>query len=300
MAINFSDLGGGGASNSFSISTNDSGRYTLEQELAAGIYTFTGPLTGYNYSFYDSTDTLITSGGTAGTAATVVAVNLPTPATKLLVSAVTTNISIVAEVVPVASARVITATLLTATASVTTTQSARVFAIGGGGGGSVSGGGGSGYLSIGTLAAGTYTCTVGAGGASSGNGSASSIGSITANGGFTASGYNGGAGGSGGGAGRGGANAASFGGINGDSGVASSQGTGGTGSGVKIQGFVISRAYGGAVTVGAGGGTYGGGNGGGDAYSGGNANGGPGGGGGGGSGSGAPGGNGSVLILEGY
>lgn len=151
--------------------------------------------------------------------------------------------------------------VITFTQSVTLTKSFSAYVFGGGGGGggiataaddAGGAGGGSGYFSTGTLTAGTYTATIGAGGvgvvgANGTNGSASSIGAITANGGNGGGGAltlgvggNGGNGGSGGSPGAsnasGGANALK-GGVNGsNSDIYGTGGSVGIGSGVMIPG----------------------------------------------------------------
>ena len=127
---------------------------------------------------------------------------------------------------------------------ITLSSAAEVALLGGGGGGggttsagALAGGGGSGYMTTGNLVPGTYTMTIGLGGAgSTGTGSSggtTSIGSLTAaggNGGQRAG--NGGSGGSGGGVGSSGAAA----GFNGNSGQTTGGRTGGAGSGAQAAG----------------------------------------------------------------
>lgn len=145
---------------------------------------------------------------------------------------------------------------ITSTQSVTLTKTYDAFIVGGGGGGgncnqrgSAGGGGGGGYLATGTITAGTYTATVGAGGGTTASGGTTSIDTLSANGGSggasgsSSSDYVGGDGGDGGSAGGGGAgNGGSvaeggLGGVdggNGDNGAGGgTPGSGGTGSGTQ-------------------------------------------------------------------
>jgi len=148
--------------------------------------------------------------------------------------------------------------IITTTQSITLSKSFDVFAFGGGGGGgnnggfqgSAAGGGGSGYLATGTLVAGTYTATIGAGGSTDSVGGTTSVGAISAAGGqegencvTTNLGGDGGNGGSGGGGGGAGFNSpinGGDGGINGGNGAVgsfasptSSASDGGTGSTIQ-------------------------------------------------------------------
>jgi len=287
----------------FAMATNADGRVVIEEIFSPGIYSFTGPSTTYNVAWYDATNVFV-GGGNATVDTTSFAVNLTTVATKLVFTSTSANAPITVDITPLGAARSIVSQFVTTTGSVTITQTARVFVLGGGAGGGNGGGGGSGYLTIGTLAPGTYTATIGAAGAANADGSSSSIDALSALGGSRGSGVTGGAGGSGGGGGSpSGSFVGALGGINGSNGNNGASGSvGGIGSLVACQGFV-SGAQGGDVVRGKGGGTYGGGNG---AIS--NSTGGiiaasgrgGGGGGGGNSGSGGSGTAGAILILENY
>lgn len=151
---------------------------------------------------------------------------------------------------------------VTTSGTISLAQSASCILLGGGGGGAggVSyptggGGGGAGYQANFSLAAGTYTLVLGAGGASNSPGGQSSIGGFTANGGNNGGGFGGGAGGSGGGSGgRGGGNGGG-GGANGGNGANNSDNNGGPGSG---SGVGLTGKMGLTAGGGGGGGYYGG------------------------------------------
>lgn len=186
----------------------------------------------------------------------------------------------------------------TSTYTVPPGTGAVAFLVGGGGGGnSIGAGGGSGYAAYTALSCGSsYPVVIGAGGSVGGNGGTTTIGGVSASGGFT--GGNslpapGGAGGSGGGGsggyspGLGGA-----GGTDGAPGASGTQGLGGDGSGHQLVGFEGGTGGAGGV-YGYGGGIYAGG-GGGRAPLGGT----PGSVGGGGGGNKSPGGPGAVYIMR--
>lgn len=189
-------------------------------------------------------------------------------------------------------------TTITSSGPITLTQSTNtVYAVGGGGGASGcygngyfgGNGGGSGYLATGTLSAGSYTATIGAGGSggaggsdtNGGSGGATSIGSIVAPGG-SGGGYRGAGGGAGGSGGGGGiyaisggsgaygsaAGSGGFRGSSGNPGGGNPGNAGGTGSQVTppaIIGVTFATAGGSAAAlsqVAGPGGLYGGGGGG--------------------------------------
>jgi hypothetical protein len=191
--------------------------------------------------------------------------------------------------------------LLTSSGSVTLTDTSTVYLLGGGGGGgsksggySSTAGGGSGYLTVlSSVAAGTYSYSVGASGNSNGTantasgntGGTSSFGNIGTAAGGIGGYYDGGAGGSGGGGSSGGnRGGGASGGVNGGNGNSGGQGNGGTGSGVNLPWFlkVAEQANAPLDQTAQGGALYGGGAGGGISYSNGNGQGGRGYGGGGG------------------
>jgi hypothetical protein len=150
---------------------------------------------------------------------------------------------------------------------------------GGGGGGNSAGGGGSGYLTTGTINAGSYSLTIGAagnggGGSAGGAGGTSSFSTFNAAGGSGGAISNGigGAGGSGGGGGNTNSLNGGAGGFNGNSGT-SGNFSGGAGSGVAAVLFSPATAAAGGVASssqggGRGGGAYGGGGGAASNYSG--------------------------------
>jgi hypothetical protein len=125
--------------------------------------------------------------------------------------------------------------------------------MGGGGGGGVvvggrSNGGGSGYITTGTVNAGTYSLVIGGGGGSGNSGGSTTFASLTAAGGVVGAVGGGGQGGSGGGGPQ------SAGGFNGNSGI-----NGAAGSGVAPYLFIGANAALHSGGVGQGGGIYGGG-----------------------------------------
>lgn len=291
--MSVSVIGGGATSASgslpkfaFTIANN---RAVLKQSFAAGIYVFTVPNGTYNVAFYATNGDLIKQ-VSYPTAATTLAFTLSSVAAKLIVSA-SVNGGVTVDYTPEATP--IPFQLITTTQSVTLAKPAKVFLIGGGSAGSYGPGGSSGYFTQGTVAAGTYTATVGAGGVGAGGqvGSASSFGGLTANGGTVSAGGSGG-GGTGNSSGTGGGG----GGFNGGNGGTTAAGSGGTGSGVELHGFLPGPGGSGGSS-GQGGGTYAGGGGGQPGYTG-TAAYGYGGGGGGAANGGASGSNGAILIIE--
>jgi hypothetical protein len=171
-------------------------------------------------------------------------------------------------------------TRYTASQTVVVTRPSFAVLLGGGGSGwggsnGFGSGGGSGYITTGSVAAGSYPLVIGAGGPATQN-SPNSHGGSTTFAGLTALGGRGpsaaanagagGAGGSGGGGGANGGPAGGAGGFNGNSGAASQAG-GGAGSGVVAPVFqaATSGGGGGGLGGGAGGGVYAGGGGGGGA-----------------------------------
>jgi hypothetical protein len=164
-------------------------------------------------------------------------------------------------------------TAVTASQSLALTSPVSCVLFGGGGGGANNsggppggGGGGSGFQTRFSLAAGTYSLVIGAGGAAVSAGGTSSIGGFTALGGNPGGGFGGGSGGSGGGSGDRSGTGAGAGGANGAAGNnnASNNGSPGGGSGVTITGFMgLTAGAGGAPgSSGSAGGFYGGGGGG--------------------------------------
>jgi hypothetical protein len=173
-------------------------------------------------------------------------------------------------------------TLFTTSQSITVGDTSPFTLIGGGAGGGgggtssywYSGGGGSGYLTFGSVNAGTYTLTIGTGGAggnvgggAGGTSSFSTFNALGGNPGATASGNGTGAtGGSGGSGGGGGANSntgvAGNGGTNGGNGNGGTGSSGGAGSGVAALRFTAGAGGNGDQGYGNGGGIYAGGGGG--------------------------------------
>jgi hypothetical protein len=285
MAVNIFPIpsSGGGSSVSKFAFTIASNRAIVKQSFAAGIYTFTVPSGTYNVAFYAVDGTLVKQESYMS-AVTTIAFSLPSAADRLVFTS-SVNGGATADYTP--SATTISAQLITTTQSVTLTKSAKVFLIGGGSAGSYGPGGSSGYFAHGSVAAGSYTATVGAGGVGGGGqvGSSSTFSTLTAAGGTVS------AGGSGGGA------AGNNQGLPGGGGASNGGSSGGTGSGVQIHGFVPG-AGGSGGNSGTGGGTYAGGGGGKPAYSGASAGQGFGGGGGGGENGGRNGADGAILIIE--
>jgi hypothetical protein len=270
----------------FTIANN---RAVLKQSFASGIYVFTVPSGTYNVAFYATNGDLVKQ-ASYPTTATTLAFTLPSAAAKLIVSA-SANGSVTVDYTP--EATTIASQLVTTTQSVTLTKAAKVFLIGGGAAGSFGPGGSSGYFAQGSVAAGTYTATVG----SAGIGNSGQAGSASTFGGLTAAGGTVSAGGSGGGApGNNTGTSGGGGGFNGSNGGSTVEGAGGTGSGVELHGFLPGPGGAGG-SAGSGGGTYAGGGGGRPANAGNGAYGYGGGGGGGGNG-GASGSSGAILIIE--
>lgn len=253
----------------------------LRQTLPAGIYSFTEMTSdSYSFSFYDENDALLLVQNEID-ATTSTTFDLPNQATKLFISSENAEFSMNVSIQPFGDSAERTRTFVDSSQQVTINATSRVYLIGGGGGGAGDSigkftGGGSGFFSTGILNAGTYTAVIGSGGASSSDGTGTSIGSLSAAGG-TANGVGG-------------------------SGSASEDGGGANGSGVKAAGFISGEA---GISgnpnqnaPGGGGGVYAGG---GNAS---NTNRGGGGGGGGFSGSGGgtnvggTGGDGRILIVE--
>jgi hypothetical protein len=143
---------------------------------------------------------------------------------------------------------------------------------GGGGGGANSGnqracGGGSGYLATGTVSPGTYSLTIGSGGAGGtsggvgGTGGVSTFNAVTANGGIGGTMYGTGANKGGNGGSGGGGSSGGNGGSNGGSGSGGGDNNPGSGSGVSATLFTPGSGGAGG-SPGQGGGLYGGGGGG--------------------------------------
>lgn len=281
-------IGGGTVSASltkfaFTLANN---RAVLTQNFAAGIYVFTVPSGTYNVAFYASNGNLVKQTSYMS-AVTTIAFSLPSAAARLVFSSSVTSGGATADYTPEATS--LTSQLITTTQSVTLTSSAKVFLIGGGAAGSYGPGGSSGYFAHGTVAAGTYTATVGAAGVGQGGqaGTASTLGSLSAAGGTVAAG------------GSGGGNAGNNQGLPGGGGGSNGASAGnGTGSGVELHGFVPGPGGAGGNS-GQGGGTYAGGGGGKPGY-GTTAAYGYGGGGGGGENGGSSGSNGAILIIQGF
>lgn len=207
-------------------------------------------------------------------------VNLPNGATGFYTQAMTGTI-VIEKISAALTVRSGTIVVVRTSGSVTIPQTAEVLAVGGGASGCCQdwgypgGGGGSGYWTYGTLAAGTYTVTIGAGGVEASvnpytgtAGGTTSIGSITAAGGQGGGRYNnpyGGNGGSGGGAaGWTQASPGKNGGSNGsDGGSFPGYYSGGTGSAVPIQSLMVPTPGAGGIGGvdnyggGGGGGAYG-------------------------------------------
>lgn len=282
-------IGGGAVSVSltkfaFTIANNTA---VLSQNFAAGIYVFTVPSGTYNVAFYASNGNLVKQISYMS-AVTTIAFSLPSAAARLIVSS-SVNGGATAEYTPEATS--LTSQLITTTQSVTLTSSAKVFLIGGGSAGSYGPGGSSGYFAHGTVAAGTYTATVGAAGIGNGGqaGSASTLGSLSAAGGTVAAG------------GSGGGSAGNSSGLPGGGGASNgANGGNGTGSGVELHGFVPGPGGASNGNSGAGGGTYAGGGGGKPGYGAQSGGYGYGGGGGAGGNGGQSGANGAILIIQGF
>jgi len=309
--------------------------------MPAGYYMITsyapsgGASTSVNVSFATSDGDILVStfdydsGSTTNQFTTFV--NLPNGATEITKSAA--NVIIILQRVGDSLTHLTpSVTAYRGSGSVTLSSASYVLAIGGGGAGGPAGyngvgggGGGSGYFASGTLAAGTYSYSCGAGGSAlssgtltgtGGTGGTTTISTLTAAGGLGGYAGNetsgGGAGGSGGG--QGGDSSPTYGGgaggSGGSNGVTSypNNGSGGAGQGTSAWPFFIT-----AVAGGAGGpsnGSTGAGGGGGSAYgaggAGGNGNGSSGTDGGGGSGTtynngsgvAGPGGAGVILVVS--
>lgn len=236
--------------------TLTNGRFLLREPLAAGIYTFVGTADEYNVNFYDDNGDYLAGTGVLNSGNFTVTV--PSAAALMDIGSELANASLVVTFVGSGADDGGTVTLITNSQSVTINAAAKVFLLGGGGGGankaSGPGGGGSGYLTVGNLAAGTYSATIGAGGAAGATGGTTSISNLTAAGGVGAFGNAGGDGGSGGGAGVNYNNIqGTQGGYSGNSALNSNQGdVGGSGSGVNTQGFIGGGASGGVYRGGAG------------------------------------------------
>lgn len=318
MPISFSSLGGASSTlESFAISL-ENGRSIIQETFVPGVYTFTTPSGVYSITFYDNNNSVVAHFSSLSSF-TEIPVTIAEEASKLVVTSTVAEAPITVSYTASGSKVPISAiTEITTTQSVTITEPTFAVVIGGGGGGRWTndrggGGGGSGYVSYGILAPGTYTATIGVGGGNSADGSASTIGSITADGGKTGiTARSGGDGGSGGGGGTdqsGGASYGALGGsLGGDGNLANNVNPtacpAGIGSGVSLQ-ALIGGAGGdgrGAFNSGGGGRLYSGGGGcGGDSYTsaGQNALYATGGGGGGKS-SGGSGGDGLILLIEGW
>lgn len=258
-------------------------RAVVRQNFAAGIYVFTVPSGTYNVAFYAANGDLVKQTSYMSNV-TSIAFSLPSAATELVVSS-SVNGGGTADYTPEAPS--LTSLLITTTQSVTLAKPAKVFLIGGGSAGSYGPGGSSGYFAHGTVAAGTYTATVGAGGIGNAGqaGSASSLGGLTAAGGTVAAG------------GSGGGTAGNSQGLPGGAGASNGGSANGTGSGVELHGFVPGPGGSGGDS-GYGGGTYAGGGGGKPGYASFPAETGYGGGGGGAANGGASGRSGAILIIE--
>lgn len=317
MPISYASLGGSSALESFALTVDSNGRKILEETFAPGVYTFTVPSGSYSINFYNSNNEVVGSFGNVS-ALTEMSVTITEEASKLWVTSSVPNAAITVTYTVAGSALSVSSiTEITTTQSVTITEPTLAVAFGGGGGGRWTGdrsggGGGSGYMATGILQPGTYTATIGTGGGNSADGSPTTIGSITANGGKTGTiARAGGDGGSGGGGGHDTASGTAYGAVGGsngsDGGVGSSANPTacppGTGSGVPIQGYVPTAGGDGRGAYGAGGG--------GRLYSGGGGGGGssgatglnalsPSGGGGGGQSAGGSGGDGLILLIEGW
>lgn len=253
----------GGALTDFSVSLVN-GRGVIEQSFPAGIYTLTSPSASHNVVFYDDNGSVVQTFESVA-AVTTLSMNLGEAAVKVMISSSVAGGGLVFNYVPKSALKTVTITQVTSSQTITTATDGIFYALGGGGGGAsgvYAGGGGSGYFATGELLAGTYNVIIGAGG-SGGDGSATSINGVTANGGGVAVGNQGGAGGSGG---------ASQYGVGGQNGGNGTGGTPGAGSGVSVQGFIPGTGgargstntpqggYGGGLYAG-GGGTSGGQNG---------------------------------------
>ncbi len=284
--MGISVIGGGSTSASGSLPkfafTLTGNRAVVRQTFSAGVYVFTVPSGTYNVAFYAANGNLVKQASYM-TALTTIAFSLPSVADRLVVSS-SVNGGATVDYTP--EATLMTSQLITTTQSVTLTKSAKVFLIGGGAAGSYGPGGSSGYFAHGTVAAGTYTATVGAGGVGNGGqaGSASTFSTLSAAGGTVAAG------------GSGGGTAGNNSGLPGGGGASNGGSANGTGSGVELHGFVPGPGGAGG-NAGQGGGTYAGGGGGKPGYSGSAAY-GYGGGGGGAENGGASGSNGAILIIE--
>ena len=258
----WADGGGGGGEKYWLLEPNTSN--TIEIALTENLYYAVRHIgaEALLYRVYDSSDNIITSGTTfsdgfdkifelSGTAAASIQVDNNSSSESWFVLSDPTSLIV---------DNSDTFYVITSTQSITLDSSYNAYVLGGGGaGGGASqaggggGGGGSGYYDTGTLTAGTYTATIGAGGTGSagsdgGNGGTSSIGALSAaggtGGGRVPSLYQGGAGGNGGSGGGGGAggsgeytNETAYSGFNGSSGATgegTAPGVGGTGSSDEI------------------------------------------------------------------
>lgn len=245
--------------NKYNFSTVANTPKVLESSFSAGVYTFTfSASTKISIAFYNAAGTLIQSQNSTTSYSNLVFV-LSVPFSKVLFMT-DTNISITIDIIPTAPLKAsFSSQFITSTQSITLASPTTAILVGGGGGTSGGpgwGGAGSGYCAVGTLAAGTYTATIGAGGIALTTGSATSIGSLTAAGGNPNNGQVGGAGGSGGAGGG----ASGTGGANGGNGAGGGYGGGGAGSGITL-GIPIIPGIGGTSgsTAGTAGGVYAGG-----------------------------------------
>jgi hypothetical protein len=210
------------------------------------------------------------SGSTSGY--TTIMTSAPVGTVQIDFPSITQNVAVSFSILNFPKINYLSVTKYTTSQSLTFTGATSFVLLGGGGaGGSApasgnerTAGGGSGYLQGGSVAPGTYSLTIGAGGTAvmsgtytGGTGGTTSLGAFSATGGLGGTRSDlGGAGGSGGG-GRGGGN----GGSNGSNGASGADGAGGAGSGVAAN--VFSPGTGGAGGYsGAGGGVYAGGGGG--------------------------------------
>lgn len=159
--------------------------YAITQNFNAGIYRFRSEVVAnYRVIFYSGA-TIVASFGplSASTALT-----LPSNATTVRFSSTVANglFGISASPISAPAAANINIQTITTSGQVTLSNSALVVALGGGGGGGNGGNGaGSGYLAQGVLGAGTYNVVIGAGAGPDGTGGTTSIGNLSAAGGFT-------------------------------------------------------------------------------------------------------------------
>jgi hypothetical protein len=272
MAINFSDLGGGGgtaavnyysadAGETVSLPVSGAGYYKLSARAQGGASTST-PSVGYKV--YDDTLAQTQSGNFLDTLEITAQNNseiilyLSSTETVIILAFTHNNTVVSLEYFAPGELSSFTVVKTLSSQSLTFTSNTKVVALGGGGGGGGShygntsyraGGGGSGYFAIGNLSAGTYSATIGQGGnggnghedtgnntaTNGGSGGTTSIGGINGSGGGGGYASNSSGAGGAGGSGGGGNSSWEQGGFDGSSGGGTN---GGTGSGIAAPGYI--------------------------------------------------------------